>query len=164
MLVKRVRGVSLVEVLVALVVLSVGLLGIAALLVQSVQGSRSALFRTEAVNLVSDMADRIRANANGGAAYAGAGALTTCQAIKDNEGTNCSMAELAADDVERWRRAVRNTFPRVSDAIPSATVQHFAGSPERYQITVAWQESQGAAAPSQYSYSTDVVLLPRAAP
>lgn len=56
------RGMSLVEVLVALVVLSVGLLGIAQLLVYGMRTSHAALLRTQAVNLVADMAERIRAN------------------------------------------------------------------------------------------------------
>jgi Tfp pilus assembly protein PilV len=53
---------SLVEVLVALVVLSIGLLGIAQVLINGMRTSHAALLRTQAVNLVADMADRIRAN------------------------------------------------------------------------------------------------------
>jgi type IV pilus assembly protein PilV len=48
------RGMSLIEVLVALVVLSIGLLGIAQVLIHGM--------RTSHVNLVADMAERIRAN------------------------------------------------------------------------------------------------------
>jgi prepilin-type N-terminal cleavage/methylation domain-containing protein len=56
------RGMSLIEVLVALVILSVGLLGIAQLLIHGMRTSHAALLRTQAVNLVADMAERIRAN------------------------------------------------------------------------------------------------------
>ena len=56
------RGFSLIEVLVALVVLSIGMLGIAALYVDSLRSGRTAIHRTQAVILVSDMAERIRAN------------------------------------------------------------------------------------------------------
>lgn len=62
-------GVSLVESLVALLVLSIGLLGIAGLFVDNVKNSRTALLRTQAINLVTDMADRIRANSSAQAAY-----------------------------------------------------------------------------------------------
>ena len=55
-------GFSIVEALVALVVLSVGMLGIAALYVESLRAGRTAVYRTQAVNLAADMADRIRAN------------------------------------------------------------------------------------------------------
>jgi type IV pilus assembly protein PilV len=53
---------SLIEVLVALVILSVGLLGVAHVLVSGIRISHAALLRTQAVNLVADMAERIRAN------------------------------------------------------------------------------------------------------
>lgn len=56
------RGFTLVEVLVALVVLAVGLLGAAAMLLESLQGSRIALERSRAVVLAGDMAERLRAN------------------------------------------------------------------------------------------------------
>lgn len=77
MVVKRVvarhRGFTLIEVLVALVVMSVGMLGIAALYLEGLRAGRTALYRTTAVNLAADMADRIRANPNAGLAYAGTG-------------------------------------------------------------------------------------------
>src|SRR5690606_1731695 len=69
---EQVRGFSLLEAMVALVVLSVGMLGIAALHGQSLAASRTAQLRTQAVNLAGDMADRIRVNRLGAAAYAGA--------------------------------------------------------------------------------------------
>ncbi len=167
----RSRGISLVEVLVALVVLSVGLLGVAALLVTSVQGTRTALYRTYAINLVSDMADRIRANAVAGAAYAGAGVRAHCQSWNDagtERSTNCTPTQLAADDLARWRQNVQASFPVVSANIPSATVQFFAGTPttpQRYRITVAWQEptSNQSGSLSSYSHSADVVMMPRQA-
>ena len=56
------RGFTLVEAMVALIVLSVGLLGIAALYVETLRASRTSLHRTQAVNLATDLADRMRAN------------------------------------------------------------------------------------------------------
>ena len=56
------RGFTLVEALVAMVVLSIGMLGIAALGIESLRASRAALVRTEAVTLATDMADRVRSN------------------------------------------------------------------------------------------------------
>jgi type IV pilus assembly protein PilV len=58
-------GFSLVEVMVALVVLAVGLLGIAGLYVTTLKSGGGAIFRMQAVNLAADLADRIRATATG---------------------------------------------------------------------------------------------------
>jgi type IV pilus assembly protein PilV len=68
------RGLSMIELLVAVLVLAIGILGITALQMVSLQNNRGALFRAEAVQLAYDMMDRIRANPEGavpGAAYDG---------------------------------------------------------------------------------------------
>ena len=62
-------GFGLIEALVALVVVSVGMIGIAVLYGQGLSASRTAYYRTQAVNLASDMADRIRLNRRAGASY-----------------------------------------------------------------------------------------------
>jgi type IV pilus assembly protein PilV len=59
------RGFTIIEVLVALVVLSVGLLGIAGLYVIALRAGTTSINRMQAVNLAADMADRIHANADG---------------------------------------------------------------------------------------------------
>ncbi len=56
------RGFTLVEVLAALVIISAGLLGLAALQGQSLRGNHSAAMRTQAVNQVENIVDRMRAN------------------------------------------------------------------------------------------------------
>jgi type IV pilus assembly protein PilV len=173
------RGMSLVEVLVALVVLSVGMLGIAVMFVQSVRSSRSAILRTQAVNLVSDMADRVRANANAQGAYdtdeyGGAPAVQNCAPEGETRsGINCNSEQLAEDDLARWQLAVRNILPAMQDAPAQAEVHYFpapaSGQPERYAIRVAWREpsenrtGDAKDTPPEYSYQSDVLLLPRQA-
>ena len=56
------RGFSIVEAMVALLVLSVGMLGIAGLYVTTLRASGSALYRSHAINFAADMADRIRSS------------------------------------------------------------------------------------------------------
>lgn len=58
----RERGATLIEVLIAIVVLSIGLLGLAGLQVTSVQSNHSAYQRSQASLLASDLADRMRTN------------------------------------------------------------------------------------------------------
>ncbi|TVQ74653.1 MAG: type IV pilus modification protein PilV, partial [Oceanospirillales bacterium] len=56
------NGVSLIEILIALVVLSIGLLGMAALQTRTLSLNHSAYQRTQAVNLSYDIVDRMRSN------------------------------------------------------------------------------------------------------
>jgi type IV pilus assembly protein PilV len=142
------QGVSLVEALVALVVMSVGMLGIASLYVASLKANRTALVRTQAVLLVNDMADRIRANPRGRSAYALSGYANGPQAGRcaGDPQANCNAQQLAQDDLARWIAAVRATLP----GNPAADVQYvaaaIAGFPDRYRIEVRWSEPRDSTA------------------
>ena len=92
---KNIHGFSLIEVLVALVVLSIGMLSVATLYVRGLQFSQTALVRSEAVQLAADMADRIRANTTATVAYAAGGANNNCI----EGGIDCTPPQLAANDV-----------------------------------------------------------------
>ena len=69
---RRARGFSLLEVLIALVVLAVGLLGFALLQTMSLRFAQSANHRTQATNLAYDLLDQMRANRYQQAWYTGA--------------------------------------------------------------------------------------------
>jgi type IV pilus assembly protein PilV len=128
------QGFSLVEVLIALVIMSVGMLGIATLFVQGMQAGRTSMFRHNAVILVGDVADRIRANPTAGAAYAaGAGVDSGCVA----QGTNCSQPQMASHDIFLWTQ-------QAADSLPGGTVNVvFDGAvvPPTYEITANWTEA-----------------------
>lgn len=132
----RQRGFSLVEVLIALVIMSVGMLGIAGLYVQSMQAGRTATFRHHAVTLAGDVADRIRANPTAGAAYMGAGADSGCVAM----GVTCSQPQMAAHDIFLWTQQANET-------LPTGTINiGFDGTvaPPVYTIAVQWIEAGDA--------------------
>ncbi|MGB5164268.1 MAG: type IV pilus modification protein PilV [Woeseiaceae bacterium] len=130
---RRHSGFSLVEVLIALIIMSVGMLGIAGLYVQSMQAGRTSVFRHHAVTLAGDVADRIRANPRAGVAYASIGADNNCV----NQGTDCNPAAMAAHDIFLWDA-------QADDTLPAGTVSvNYDGAalPPQYTIVVAWTEA-----------------------
>ena len=146
---KRTRGFTLIEVLVALVVLAVGMLGIAALYVESLRAGRTSINRITAVTLASDMADRIRANPNAAVTYAGNGPGADRDCV-NGVGT-CTAIQLAEDDWFRWLQDVNAQLP----GAPTATIVTANPTPAltRYTITLSWPEA-GQAAPSTYTLVT----------
>lgn len=125
-------GFSLVEVLVALIIMSVGMLGIATLFVQSMQAGRTSMFRHHAVTLAGDIADRIRANPRAGIAYQGDGGDNGCIAT----GKNCSEAAMAANDIFLWDAQVSESLPAGDVTV---TFDDTTAPPE-YTIRIDWDE------------------------
>jgi type IV pilus assembly protein PilV len=145
---KTVAGVGLVEVMVALVVLSIGLLGTATLYVSSMQAKATALSRLHAINLAADIADRIRANRKAGAAYqlsdAAASTTTTmpynCVQTTSTAAVQCSAANMAAVDLALWNNSIAKLMPdtaKRSIAVTAATTSTSA----IYLITLTWNEA-----------------------
>jgi type IV pilus assembly protein PilV len=132
---KRASGFTLVEVLIALVIMSIGMLGIAGLYVHSMQAGRTALFRHNAITLAGDVAERIRANPRAGVAYAAGGANNNCV----GGGINCTAPQMAANDVFLWDLQATASLPNGAVAVgfadPSPGV-----TPPMYTITVSWTE------------------------
>jgi type IV pilus assembly protein PilV len=144
----RQSGFTMVETLVALVVLAIGLLGIAALLLTSLQSGRTATYRTQAVNLAADLADRIRMNRTAQADYGTLFADDEDEVAACDTTAGCDDADLAATDLARWKAALAQRLPggqgQVAVVAPVA-----AGEPARYTITVRWTEV-GELAPVQF--------------
>jgi type IV pilus assembly protein PilV len=133
------RGFTLVEVLVALVVLAVGLLGVAVLTVGSLRGTRSALERSQAANLAGDMLERIRANVAAGNAYDTADGTPDPRlepACERGDG-RCEPAVMASHDLARWLHDVTGSLPGATGSVDVVAV---TAAQHRYAITVGWSE------------------------
>jgi type IV pilus assembly protein PilV len=139
-------GFTLVEVLVALVVLAVGMLGIAGLYVESLKAGRTSIYRTTAVSLAADMADRIRANPAAPGSYAGAGPGSDAFACV-NGIDPCNGDEMAQDDWFRWNQALQARLPQGAAANIAVDA---VGSLTQYTITLEWPEA-GQAEPASYT-------------
>ena len=141
-------GFSLVEVLIALVVTSVGMLGIAGLYVESLQAGRTSSFRVNAVALASDVADRIRANPTAGSDYQLVGGNNNC--VLGN--VDCTPTQMAANDIDLWQTQADDTLPNGTVVITfDDTVE-----PSTYTIDVSWDEAGEATRPS-YSIVIPVI-------
>ena len=101
----RQGGFSMLELLVALLVTSVGVLGIAGLTTLNAQHRRSAAAHAEAVRLAEDIIERIRANPAGlqAGSYAVSGDAV---GGSDCHAGQCAAAEMAAFDLAQWRCAL----------------------------------------------------------
>jgi type IV pilus modification protein PilV len=134
----------MLEVLVALAVLSVGLLGAAAMLLESLRTHAGALQRLGATQLARDMADRIRANPRGGMHYDTRSLTTRDDGCVEPDG--CDAAQLAATDRARFATAARSLFANL-DFTASVEFEPAIGpaATDRYVISLRWRDARDAA-------------------
>ncbi len=140
------RGITLLEVLVALVVLSIGLIGLAGLQSTSLRMNNSAYMRSQATALAYDMADRVRSNADAGTAYNAptANATASCEAA-----AGCSAQAMAQNDMFRWLEQIADILPLgvgtiCLDSTPATAACDGAGN--AYVIRVTWDDDRSGAA------------------
>ena len=131
-------GFTLVEVMVALVIFSVGLLGLAGLHASSMQNNKTADLRSIAIIQAHDMADRIRANSRGTS-----GDYNAIVSGVPAPGTNCittasctSPTLIAAWDNFEWQSNLSTSLPSGRGTITRA------GATAPIVITVMWDEAR----------------------
>ena len=120
------RGIGLIEVLVSLLIIAIGVLGMAGLHSRSLQHSQAAYLHSRATFLAGDMLDRIRANpamATTSDAYLSAldeDVIDDCD--EDNypdtcESGECSGQQLAQYDIQQWKFQLACELPQTRAAI-----------------------------------------------
>lgn len=135
----RQRGLSMIEVLVAIVIISLGLLGMAGLQAASLRGSQSAVYRSQAAQFAADMAERMRGNLGDARNYA--------IAIGDPVPSGTTVTDLDRAD---WLARLA-TLPAGTGGIVVDTVNNVVS------ITVQWDDSRaGGNAQAQYMLVTRV--------
>ena len=120
----RNAGFTLLEVLIALIIVSIGLLGVAAMQASTLKNAGSSKYRSAAISLTSDMADRLRANLEGvmeGNMAVNTGynrpRTTLADAVYNTpnaacRSTGCLPADMALDDLATWQERLATSLPR----------------------------------------------------
>ena len=144
----RQHGTSLIEVLVAMVVLAIGLLGLVGLQARLQVLQMESYQRAQALMLLHDMATRIESNRNAAATYITAGSLgmgAACPATgRHAQGKGFQRVVHGLAGRRRKRQLCEQR--RCHGRRPWAASSHSVGS-DRYLVTVAWQGLAPLSAP-----------------
>jgi type IV pilus assembly protein PilV len=133
------KGFSLLEVLVTILVLSLGLLGMAALVTTGMRSNNVAQFRSVATQQTLDIADRMRANLAGVRAGSYDALATGIPASNDCTAVECTAAQMATFDHAQWNTANSRFLPGGQGTVAGNLVGGFA-------ITLMWTEKEMGAA------------------
>lgn len=129
---RQARGISLIEVMVSVLVLAVGLLGIAAMQSLALRGGQGSMETSQAVMQTTSIIEAMRANPTG----------------NYNMGKTCSAASvpgagLAGYDQKTWITSMKSTIG--GNPSDSTTCGEIAGCPNNCTITVYWNDARAGA-------------------
>lgn len=131
------KGSTLLEVLVALLVISVGLIGVAGAMSFSVKSNRSAYLRSQVAFLAYDLADNMRA--------------ARAAALDGEFADDCDPAgSLACQYRQSWNQRLVDEL-----GTASAALSHAVGDASEVTITITWDDARGAVRDGQGNSSTD---------
>lgn len=160
------KGFTLIEVAVSLLVLSVGLLGIAGMQSSGMQNTLKSHQRAAAMIQAQDIADRIRANLAGMRTTQYTNAISATPPSPDCWGSAgiCNAAQLAATDLYNWQTANAAILPSGAGSIVCTDVN--AATAATFEegtsclITIRWDGGRnGATGTSCTGTSTDLTCL-----
>ncbi|MDH5190312.1 MAG: type IV pilus modification protein PilV [Gammaproteobacteria bacterium] len=150
------KGFTLLEVLITVVILAIGLLGIASLQLNALRFNHSAYLRTQASLLAYDMADRMRANRGGSVNYATDYNVTYSSASCP---TSCDANGIRDMDLYEWKQALSQRLPSGNGKIEMPSAGNYI-----YTITIRWNDSRaetdssniGNASIQTFTYKTEI--------
>lgn len=139
------KGFTLLEVLVAMVVLSIGLLGLAGLMATSMRNNHSAYQRTQATWLAYDVLDRMRVNRTAALAAANNYNIALGTATSASSG-------LAGTDVNGWKTMLANVLPAGDGSV--AVIPATGAT----TVIIQWNDARGTAGNSAQQFRVDTQL------
>ncbi|WP_027995758.1 type IV pilus modification protein PilV [Simplicispira psychrophila] len=157
---KRLRGVSLIESLVAIVVMALGILGIVGVQMRTLADTQTSVRRAQAIRLIEDIGERAKANPN---ALANINAYLTgfgdAPSVPDCS-SGCGPAQLAAYDVAVWKKTIKENLPLGQAAIfiPPAESALTTGQ-RQLGVMIAWRENERHDADSTFKDNTDTTKI-----
>ncbi len=144
------QGTSLFEVLIAVLVLSIGLLGVASLQLYGLRYNQGAYLRSQATMLAYDMVDRMRSNPVGVAAgYYDFVNTFSPPANPNCISTGCTPQQLAEHDINEW-----SSYFSGSTALLPGVIGTVTKSGSLYTIVVSWTEMSKTGAVNQAVFYT----------
>jgi type IV pilus assembly protein PilV len=133
----RSRGFTIAEVLAALVVMAIGLIGIAALYSDGLQTTLESSPRTQAAELAASIAQRIEANAAGRIGY-----ISAIGVLCDPTKTPRAPEDVAAQEAACWEDEVERSLPSGLGSI----TRDRSTTPPTFTIAVSWSDETSGAA------------------
>jgi len=143
---RRQHGISLIESLVAIVVMALGILGILGVQMRTLTDTSTTVRRAQAIRLIEDLSERLRVSPNAllsikdyESGYDEKGSAMTAS---DCANTACTPAEQAKYDLKQWKTTVEQTLPGGLASIFLAPGETVDTNRRQLGVIIAWRENE----------------------
>ena len=143
---RRQHGISLIESLVAIVVMALGILGILGVQMRTLTDTSTTVRRAQAIRLIEDLSERMRVSPNAllsitdyESGYSEKGSALTAS---DCANTACTPAEQAKYDLKQWKTTVEQTLPGGQASIFLAPGETVDTNRRQLGVIIAWRENE----------------------
>ena len=136
------RGISLIESLVAIVVMALGILGILGVQMRTLADTQTTVHRAQAIRLIEDLSERMKTNPNA------LGSINNYVSGFSDEPTpgdcsgGCSHSDQATYDLALWKQAVKTTLPLGEASVFLAAGETDDANRRQLGVMVAWRENE----------------------
>ena len=138
----------MIELLVTMIVLAIGLIGMAGLQAAGLKSNTDALKRTQASLLMSDIIDRIRVNPDANYSIAKTSSPPSAGLTCEASGANCSSTDIVNYDLAMWKCHVGSYDEEgtcqtlgIVGALPKGTASISISADNIYTVEVEWVDS-----------------------
>lgn len=146
---RRQRGITLIESLVAIVVVALGILGVVGVQMRTLADTQTSVRRAQAIRLIEDLGERMKVNPNSlmsiksyESAYDKKGSDLT--AATNCSTTTCTPAEQAQYDLKQWKTTVEQALPGGQASIFLAPGETTDANRRQLGVMIAWRENERA--------------------
>ena len=137
-------GFTLIEVMIAALVLAIGILGLTSIILLGLKSDKSAYYRSQASAIAYDIADRMRINNGALNSYIGFDTNNNASGTQSctTADTGCNAAQQANVDFREWKNNFQNVFNvgSYSPKLPNGRGQVTQDGSGRYIVLITWSE------------------------
>ena len=136
------RGISLIESLVAIVVMALGILGILGVQMRTLADTQTSVRRVQAIRLIEDLSERMKVNPNALANISNYVSDFSDEPTPGDCSDGCSHSDQAAYDLALWKQAVKTQLPLGKANVFLAAGETDDTNRRQLGVMLAWRENE----------------------
>ena len=136
------RGISLIESLVAIVVMALGILGILGVQMRTLADTQTTVYRAQAIRLIEDLGERMKINPNALGSINNYVSGFSDEPTPGDCSSGCSHGDQATYDLALWKQAVKATLPLGQASVFLAPGETDTTNRRQLGVMLAWRENE----------------------